>query len=161
MTGNQIAYWNYAENRRRNLEAESLGRANLAELGRHNLATEGLTSRQIALGYGQLAETRRANQARELLQSQANDEIVRSNMARETETNRANVAREDETHRSNVQTESFRVDQLNTDINKFNATYDLDVTKAQMGNFWNGVNALQGLIGVGSKITTIGGKRYG
>lgn len=158
MTGNQIAYWNYAENRRRNLEAESLGRANLEELSRHNLATESLSSRQIALGYGQLAETRRANQARELLQSQANAETVRSNMARETETNRTNVAREDETHRSNVQAEKFRVDQLNADIAKFNKTYDLDTTKAQMGNVWNGVNAFTGLIGFGSKLITTGGK---
>lgn len=152
MTGNQIAYWNYAETRRRNLEAESLGRATLAEQGRHNLATEGLTSRQIALGYGQLAETRRANQARELLQSQANAEIARSNMARETETNRSNVARENETHRSNVQMEKFKYDQLNSDIAKFNATYDLDVAKAEMGNFWNGVNAFTGLISPGSKL---------
>lgn len=158
MTGNQIAYWNYAENRRRNLEAEDLGRANLAELGRHNQATESLTSRQIALGYGQLAETRRANQARELLQSQANAEIARSNIARETETNRANVAREDETHRSNVQAEKFRIDQLNTDINKFNATYDLDVTKAQAGNFWNGINAFSSFVNFGSKLITAGGK---
>lgn len=152
MTGNQIAYWNYAENRRHNLEAESLGRANLSEQGRHNLATEGLTSRQIALGYGQLAETRRANQARELLQSQANAEIARSNLARETETNRSNVAKENETHRSNVKLENFKYDQLNSDIAKFNATYELEVAKAQMDNFWKGVNAFTGLIGFGSKL---------
>lgn len=161
MTGNQIAYWNYAENRRHNVEQESFNRANLGEQSRHNQATERLTARQISLGYGQLAETRRANQARELLQSAANAETARSNLAREAETNRANVARETETHRSNIRNEGLKVDSLNTDINKFNATYQLDVSKAQMGNFWNGINSLTGLVGFGSKLITNGGNNHG
>lgn len=131
MTGNQIAYWKYAEDVRRNAEVEAQGREslaqgriNLAETKRHNIATEGISRSQIGLGYAQLAETRRANQARELLQSRAQTEIERSNMvreietnrsnvAREMETNRSNVAREEETHRSNVVNEKFKVDSWN------------------------------------------------
>lgn len=101
MTGNQIAYWKYAEDVRHNKETESQGRSSLSETARHNLASEGLQSRQIGLGYAQLAETRRANQARELIQSNQLKETIRSNMAKEFETFRSNNAREEENTRSN------------------------------------------------------------
>ena len=102
MTGNQIAYWRYAEDARHNAEMESQGRINLSETARHNLANEALQSRQIGLGYAQLAETRRANQARELIQTNELKETARSNRAKEYETRRSNTAREMETHRSNT-----------------------------------------------------------
>lgn len=153
MTGNQIAYWKYAEDVRRNAEVEAQGRQSLAEANRHNLATEAISRQQVGLGYAQLAETRRANQARELLQSQAQAEIERSNKAREEETNRANVAREDETNRHNVQDEKFRVD-------SWNAQAELDTEKwrveqaGKMGvAMWNIVtNPLSGIISAGSKL---------
>lgn len=101
MTGNQIAYWKYAEDVRHNAETESQGRLNLSETARHNLASEGLQSRQIGLGYAQLAETRRANQARELIQSEQLKETRRTNIQKEFETFRSNKAREEEISRSN------------------------------------------------------------
>lgn len=160
MTGNQIAYWKYAEDVRRNAEVESQGRQSLAqgrqslaEANRHNLATEAISRQQIGLGYSQLAETRRANQARELLQSQAQAEIERSNKVREEETNRSNVAREDEAHRHNVQDETFRVDSWNNQ-NKL----DLEKWKVEQAGkmgvaMWNIVtNPLSGIISAGSKL---------
>lgn len=157
MTGNQIAYWKYAEEARHNAEAESQGRINLAEVKRHNLATEGLQSRQIGLGYAQLAETKRANSARELLQSQELAETVRintvraveterSNRAKEEEMTRSNQVREDETERHNVTMESLEEAQ-----HKFNVGYKTRVEPWQrLGE------GLIGLIGFGTKIATVG-----
>nr|AVX53321.1 putative ORF1 [Marmot picobirnavirus] len=48
-----------------------------------------------------LAEQKRSNTAQEALKGRELDELVRSNTARETETNRSNVVREIETQRSN------------------------------------------------------------
>lgn len=164
MTGNQIAYWKYAEDVRHNAEVEGQGRTNLAEVKRHNLATEGYQSRQIGLGYAQLglgysqlAETKRANAARELLQSQELAETTRnntvraveterSNKAKEDEATRSNKAREDETNRHNKQLEDIQAAEYN-----FNVQYKTGVElPLRVGE------ALIGLIGAGTKIATIG-----
>lgn len=153
MTGNQIAYWKYAEDVRRNAEVESQGRQSLAEANRHNQATEAISRQQIGLGYAQLAESRRANQARELLQSQAQAETARSNLAKETETNRSNVARENETHRSNVQAEKFRVDSWNAGAQLETDKWKVEQQAKMGGSLWNTVtNFASGLISSGSKI---------
>lgn len=153
MTGNQIAYWKYAEDVRRNAEVEEQGRSSLAEAKRHNLASERLSAQQIGLGYAQLAETRRANTAREVLQTSQLSETIRSNMARETETNRSNVAKETETTRHNVISEG-------TDINRMNISHSEFQDKLQWEKEYKGRidtpirvgEALTGLIGAGLKI---------
>lgn len=168
MTGNQIAYWKYAEDVRHNAEMESQGRMNLSEVARHNLATEGLTSRQIGLGYAQLAETKRANTARELLQSSQLSETIRSNKARETETTRSNIAKERETTRSNQakenetarhneRMESLQQYQINTGHSEFTTQFEFDrdyktrvQTPIEVGK------GLTNLIGVGLKVGTMG-----
>lgn len=157
MTGNQIAYWKYAEDVRHNAETESQGRQNLSEIARHNLATEGLTARQIGLGYAQLAETKRANTARELLQSSQLEETIRSNMAKEEETTRSNKARERETARHNERQESMERWQTNLKHSEWSQSFEFDrdyktmvQTPLEVGK------GLIGLIGAGMKIGTAG-----
>lgn len=58
MTHNQLAYANYLEQRRHNLESEKLGYGNLSELSRHNVQSE-------TIGYGTLAESTRHNRQTE------------------------------------------------------------------------------------------------
>lgn len=160
MTGNQIAYWKYAEDARHNAETESQGRQNLAEVARHNLATEGLTSRQIGLGYAQLglgysqlAETKRANTAREVLTSSQLDETIRSNQAREAETNRANVAKETEIQRHNVIEEGTRINEMNVRHKEFEDKLAWDKEyKGTIDTPIRAGEALVGLIGAGLKI---------
>lgn len=157
MTGNQIAYWRYAEDVRHNAEAESQGRQNLAEVARHNLATEGLTSRQIGLGYAQLAETKRANTAREVLQTSQLSETIRSNMAKETEINRSNVAREDETQRHNVIMEGNDITKMNIRHQEFQD--ELKWKKQYVTDFQVPLTigqSLTGLLGTGLKVATVG-----
>lgn len=168
MTGNQIAYWKYAEDARHNTEAESQGRQSLAESARHNRvtegettrhnkATEGLSARQIGLGYAQLAETKRANTAREVLQTSQLSETIRSNMAHEVEINRANVAKEAETQRHNMQMET-------TDINKMNISHSEFQDKLNWDKQYQGMintplrvgEGLTNLIGAGLKIGMMG-----
>lgn len=78
-----------AETKRANMARESFNLRNLAEVNRHNVMTENLTARditekerhnrasegigysQIQLGYSQLGETIRSNQARESLQAES------------------------------------------------------------------------------------------
>lgn len=165
MTGNQIAYWKYAEDVRRNAEMEQQGRASLAEGKRHNLATERLTDRQIGLGYAQvnlgyaqLAETKRANTAREVLGTSQLSETIRSNTAKETEINRSNVARETETNRHNVQTETTDINRMNTSHQEFQDQLAWD--KEYKGRIDTPIRVgqgLVGLIGAGMKIGMIGG----
>lgn len=80
------------ETQRSNLAQEKERyRSNVAseqETARSHRATENLRSREIGLGYSQLAETSRSNRARE-------QEQYRSNTARELETNRSNLIYED------------------------------------------------------------------
>lgn len=157
MTGNQIAYWKYAEDVRHNAESESQGRTNLAEVKRHNLATEGLQARQISLGYAQLAETKRANTARELLQSKELAETTRINTVRAVETERSNKAKEEEATRSNKAREeetkrhNEQLEEIQAAEHNFNVQYKTGVeTWLRVGE------AFSGLIGVGTKIATIG-----
>lgn len=153
MTGNQIAYWKYAEDVRRNAEVESQGRSSLAETKRHNLASERLSAQQIGLGYAQLAESKRANIAREVLSTSQLSETIRSNMARETETNRSNVAKETETQRHNLISES-------TEINKMNISHSEFQEKLEWEKYYKGRidtpirvgEALTKLIGAGLNI---------
>lgn len=165
MTGNQIAYWKYAEDVRHNAETESQGRINLAEVKRHNLASEGLQARQIGLGYAQLAETKRANTARELLQSKelaettrknsiTAIEIERANKAKEEETNRANQAKEEETKRHNEKMEAIEQTRANTDVAKHN--FDVSY-KTNVETWLRAGEALTNLIGAGIKIATVAG----
>lgn len=99
------------EQRRANLARE-------AETSRHNLATEGISREQLDISrdqldiqrgqlevsLGQLAETQRANQARE------------------AETQRSNIARETETHRSNVASEQYRQQQIQLGYDQLSET---------------------------------------
>lgn len=133
MTRNQIEYGKLLESRRSNQANERLtGRRDeaaiqartieLAELGRHNVATEGLQAQQISLnaqtlgetirhnrqtesvaqgqlelGRGQLSETRRHNQAQE-----------RATVIQLNEQSRHNLVTEAETGRHNSQTEQLQ-----------------------------------------------------
>lgn len=82
------------EMRRHNIVGEQYNAKYLAETGRHNVAQEAIGRSQvgasfanISLGYQQLGETQRSNQAREA-------ENTRSNVARESENLRHNQAGE-------------------------------------------------------------------
>lgn len=153
MTGNQIAYWKYAEDVRRNAETERQGRDSLAEAARHNAATERLTGRQIdlgyaqvGLGYSQLAETKRANTAREILGTSQLSETIRSNMAREAETNRSNVAKETEANRHNVQSETTDIHRMNIGHSEFQDQLAWD--KEYKGKIDTPIRVGQGLVGL-------------
>lgn len=114
MTRNQIEYQRLVETNRANLATEKqtalrdsrsyeVASNQLGETKRHNEATEILDSNKLAeTGRHNLAtenEAYRSNVAREF-------ETNRSNVAKETETYRSNLARESETHRSNVAQEA-------------------------------------------------------
>lgn len=71
------------ENRRHNVASEELTSTQLAEVARHNRASEGLQSRTISLGYAQLGETTRHNQQLEALTASQQTEIQRHNVAQE------------------------------------------------------------------------------
>lgn len=82
------------EMQRHNIVGEQYNAKYLAETGRHNVAQEAIGRSQvgasfanITLGYQQLGETQRSNQARE-------QETNRSNVAKETEISRHNKAGE-------------------------------------------------------------------
>lgn len=97
------------ETRRSNLVSE-------AEIERSHRANEAISRQQIGLGYANvklgysnLAELSRSNQARE-------EETQRSNVARETEINRSNIARESETQRSNKAQENLKQQQISETV---------------------------------------------
>lgn len=92
MTQNQIAYWNYVENRRHNLATE-------AETNRNNLQTE-------RLGFGQLEENIRTHRENESISWFNAYENQRKNYVDQAEQHRANVAKEEELHRHHVVTEN-------------------------------------------------------
>lgn len=81
MTSNQINYGNYLENQRHNKVSE-------AETQRHNTTVEDLTrsynKASIDLGYAQLAETTRHNQAQESYNVSYLNEVTRHNYATES-----------------------------------------------------------------------------
>lgn len=108
MTANQIAYWNYVENKRSNQARERLtGEANV-ETRRSNIARESETMRS---NLAREAETLRSNQANELIARTRAREEARANRAKEDissrtlgETVRSNKAKEQLTSQStNVQ----------------------------------------------------------
>lgn len=116
MTTNQVEYAKLVETRRNNIATANLRSQELEESKRSNLERESY-NRAV------LGETERSNKAREsetfrhnreaeLLGWNQLDELVRSNEARENETHRANVARESETARHNQTTEVQMWDQL-------------------------------------------------
>lgn len=112
------------EMRRHNVVGERYNVDYLKESGRHNRAQEaigrlqiGASYANISLGYQQLGETKRANQAREY-------ETNRSNVAREEETTRSNIARETETNRSNTSQEAISMFR-----NRSEAQYKRDLTR--------------------------------
>lgn len=94
MTQNQVAYLNYAENRRNNLVVS-------AETNRHNLATEGETNRHNIVTEGQedakIAETGRHNLVTESQTDQVNSESARHDVA----TEKATMSEQRETKRHN------------------------------------------------------------
>lgn len=110
MTKNQIEYVKHLEQSRanrtqerltamRDLAARRLGFANLEETRRSNQARE-------QFNQGSLDETVRSNLSREAIQRAQNQETVRSNLAREqltaesqAETHRSNIVREGQTER--------------------------------------------------------------
>lgn len=116
MTTNQVEYAKLIETRRNNIATANLRAQELEETKRSNFEREDY-NRAV------LGETTRANKARESENFRHNreaemlgwnqlDELVRSNEARENETHRANVARENETARHNQTTEVQMWDQL-------------------------------------------------
>lgn len=154
MTANQINYWRFNEDRRHNEVTE-------VETSRHNRATEGIGYGQIALGYAQLAETTRANRARELLNARTLFENTRHNMYSESlqsrqisnafaveqaklgETTRHNTAMEVENQRHNFVTED--VQQRSLDWTIKSGTHQI-VT--------NYINSGANLIGAGARMIT-------
>lgn len=97
---------------RSNRAKEQLQSQAQAEVARHNKSGEAISRANVDLGYSQLRETTRANQAREL-------EANRANVAKETEVNRHNMATETETARSNSVREKIDIGRA--------ATYAADV----------------------------------
>ena len=133
MTQNQLKFFQLQEDKRHNVEAESVARAQLAESNRHNVVLED--------------ETKRNNQAQEAIQQQANvinsnhysrmdAEASRHNLATEsiqkqqadtqakqaTEAARHNVAVEKEAKRHNTETESVSRYTMVSDRIKANAS---------------------------------------
>lgn len=108
------------ETHRANVQSENLRQMELSEQQRYHNMSISLGYSNVQLGYAQLSEQQRANQAREaethrsnvqheMLTSQQIAETTRANQAREQETNRSNVSREAELHRSNTVNESIQV----------------------------------------------------
>lgn len=98
MTQNQIAYWANQEARANNLRAYEINKRNLAETERANQARE--------------KETQRANQMSERLKMQEISMNTLNNQVRNAETMRANMAREYENNRSNMAQESIQRSQV-------------------------------------------------
>lgn len=106
MTQNQVAYLNYAENKRNNMVVSD-------ETNRHNLATEGEVNRHNIVTEGQenakIAETGRHNLVTETQTKALNSETKRHNKV----TERATRSEQRETHRHNLATEKQQ--KYNTD----------------------------------------------
>lgn len=123
MTKNQIEYNKLLESKRSNQaneeltrirdeRAHALGTATLAETSRYHSADievrQASLDEQIRSNTARERETERSNLAKEA-------ETQRSNMVKETETYRSNVARETETARANRAAEEYRTQQLALD----------------------------------------------
>lgn len=98
MTQNQVAYLNYAENKRNNIVVSN-------ETNRHNLASEGEVNRHNVVTERQedakIAETGRHNLVTESQTDALNSETKRHNTA----TEKATSSEQRETHRHNLATE--------------------------------------------------------
>lgn len=105
----------YRSNVSRERETNRSNLAHERELNRHNLASESIGRSQVGLGYSQLAEQSRHNTVSETQEHARIDEMVRSNLAKESETRRSNIARLDEEHRSNTQQEWLRQQQISNE----------------------------------------------
>lgn len=157
MTKNQIEYNKLLESRRSNLANEQLTEkrdrlahevnignlrrqerydsASLDEQSRAHRVTEGIEAAKAGIQAQLASETARSNRAKEEQNFISYLETLRSNSAREYETNRSNVAseglrasdiasaialgtqRNEETHRSNVASETIKKSQLQQDKN--------------------------------------------
>lgn len=148
MTQNLVAYWKGVEEARANLarekETERYNTLYLAEMGRHNKAQEGLQRQSNAINLMQVQEMARSNIARET-------ETNRSNIARESETYRSNYAREQETHRTNTVQEGLRHWKDKADAAVSWNRWELDRTKATTFGPFDVVNSALGTIFNGAK----------
>lgn len=109
MTQNQVAYLNYAENKRNNIVVSQ-------ETNRHNLATEG--------------ETNRHNIVTERQEDTKIAETGRHNLVTEQETGRHNLVTEQETGRHNLVTES-QTQAANSEIARHNRATERATRKDQ------------------------------
>lgn len=128
MTQNQVAYLNYAENKRNNLVvSQETNRHNLAtegETNRHNIVTEGQEAAKIAeTGRHNLVteqETGRHNLVTEAQTQTANSETARHNRATEKATRKD----QRELHRHNLASEKQQ--RYNTDKQTAASRYNTD-----------------------------------
>jgi len=94
MTNNQIQYWKYQEDKRHNLESESLGRDTLGETKRHNIADESVkwfsATEQKRHNVVSEGETERHNRADESVKWFTAQENQRHNLVYEAENERHN-----------------------------------------------------------------------
>lgn len=88
-------------------ESIRASQARESETRRHNLSTEAISKQQVGLGYAQLNQTAWYQGQQVQLQTQAQLEQHRANVARETETTRANITNEQERLRANLAKEEL------------------------------------------------------
>lgn len=133
MTANQIAYSNYVEQSRHNLETE-------AETQRNNVVVSTETNRA---NLAREAETNRANKENEKHNKKVLKETTRSNKAREAETSqhnrateaedkRSHMANEAENKRSNEAQEFLKQQQIDADKYSAYMHYIATVTAAEL-----------------------------
>lgn len=119
MTKNQISYWQNKETQRANYANERQKQQELAELQRHNLATEKL-NKQIAknnlrLGYYTAVETARSNRAREAnqyTQIMYQDLASKRNYSSQRQQNLINSRAQIENERANKERERYNLSSL-------------------------------------------------
>lgn len=156
MTQNQIAYWDYVESRRANLERERNNRDVTNESIRHNRVYEGETKRHNQqgeqLGWANLGETKRHNVSQEKTNRKSVNESIRHNKQSERlgwsnlgESRRHNIQSENlgwsnllETNRHNVASESN--DRYRADLNYQLGMYGNQV-RYQLGSESNAINS--------------------
>nr|AVX53642.1 putative ORF1 [Marmot picobirnavirus] len=120
MTQNQIRFAELQELKRHNLKTEGQTDVSLKETGRHNVALESETNRHNIQTEGIQTTTNVIN-AQHYAATDA--ELVRHNQSTESETQRHNVVLEQETNRHNITTES---------TDRFKAKTDADIRKASL-----------------------------
>lgn len=144
MTTMGLQYLNLQETQRANLEKERQGRDTITETARHNVANEEVALGNLEVSRGTLDESVRSNKAREYETNRSNVakefEMHRSNVARENETHRSNVVDEHERNRSNVarETETHRSNVVNeTEQNRANTTKEAENNRANTLKYMN------------------------